>query len=113
MTDFFTKIKDLNISEKYFYQRPSSSWVLAGVPNVEIKIYRIRSVPIGAGIVTLPKHIRNSRSVINLTHRQGEKKFPYTDNLCLFRCLGLHRGADNRTIEQQLSILVNIDTKKL
>ena len=99
MVDFFTKIKNLNIAEKYFYQRPSSSWVLAGVPNIEIKIYRIRSTPIGAGIVDLPKHIRNSRSIMSLTHRQGKKQFPYTDNLCLFRCLALYRGADDRALE--------------
>ena len=84
MNDFYEKIKNLNIAEKYFYQRPSSSWVLAGVPSIEIKVYRIRSIPIGAGVVTLPKHIRNSRSVINLTHRRGDKQFPYTNNLSLF-----------------------------
>ena len=27
------------------------------------------------------------------------KKLPYTDNLCLFRCLGLHFGADVRALE--------------
>ena len=100
MEFFFEKIKNLNIAEKYFYERPSSAWVLAGAPNVEIKIYRLLSIPIGSGIVILPKHISNSRSIINLTHRQGNKKLPYTDNLCLFRCLGLHRGADVRAIEK-------------
>ena len=68
------KIKNFDVAEKYFYQRPSSSWVLAGVPNVEIKIYRIRSILIGAGIVTLTKYITNSSSIISLTHRCGYKK---------------------------------------
>ena len=99
MEKFFEKIKDKNIAEKYFYQRPSSPWVIVGVPNVEIKIYRLRSVPIGVGIVILPKFLKNSRSIINLTHRQGNKKFPYTDNLCLFRCLALHHGTDARGLE--------------
>ena len=67
MDKFFEKIKDLNISEKYFYQRPTSSWVIACVPNVEIKIYRIRSNPIGTGFVTLPKHIRNSRPICSFS----------------------------------------------
>ena len=67
MEKFFEKIKDLNIAEKYFYQRPTSSWVIAGVPNVEIKMYRIRSIPIGTGFVTLPKHIRNSRSICSFS----------------------------------------------
>ena len=33
MAEFLTKIKELNIGEKYFYQRPSLSWVLAGGPT--------------------------------------------------------------------------------
>ena len=91
--------KDLNISEKYFYQRPSSSLVLVNVPNVEIKIYRIRSIQIGSGVDISPKHIGNSRSVISITDLRGRKHFPYTDNLCLFRCLGLNFGADVEALD--------------
>ena len=39
------------------------------------------------------------RSVGELTHCQGNKKFPYTDNLCLFRSLAHHFGADSRALE--------------
>ena len=99
MTDFFNKIKDLNIGEKYFYKRPSLSWVLAGVPNIEIKIYRIRSIPMGAGVVVLPNHLKKSRSIISLTHRRRKKKLHYTDNLCLFRYLAVHFGTDVEALE--------------
>ena len=72
---------------------------MAGVPNIEIEVYRIRSIPIGAGVVTLPKFLRNSPSIIPLIHRQGKKQFPCIDNLCLFRCLGLQFGADVEAVE--------------
>ena len=47
----------------------------------------------------MPKHIKSSRSIINLAHLQGRKKFPYANNLCLFRCLALHFGADVEALE--------------
>ena len=34
-----------------------------------------------------------------MTHRRGYKKFPYTDNLCLFRCLAVYSGTDVRALE--------------
>ena len=39
MTNFFNKISSLDLANKYYMQRPSSGWVLAGVPNIEIRIY--------------------------------------------------------------------------
>ena len=49
MNDFFVKISGLDIANRYYMQRPSSGWVLAGVPNLEIRIYRLNNIPIGAG----------------------------------------------------------------
>ena len=49
MNDFFAKMSGLDIANRYYMQRPSSGWVLAGVPNLEIRIYRLNNIPIGAG----------------------------------------------------------------
>ena len=88
MTTLFNKISSLDIANRYYMQRPSSGWVLAGVPNIEIRIYRFHNIPIGAGTV-LPPHIKRSKSIIGLTHSQGKRTRPYEDNFCLFRCLAL------------------------
>jgi hypothetical protein len=45
--------------------------------------------PIGARVV-LPDHILKNRAVVALV---GGYHGPYTDNLCFFRCLAVHRGA--------------------
>ena len=50
MTTFFNKILSLQLTDKYYFQRPSSGWVLAGLPNLEIRVMRLRGVPIGAGV---------------------------------------------------------------
>ena len=55
MTDFYNKILSLDLTDKYYFQRPSLGLVLAGLPNLEIRVMRLTGVPIGAG-VQLPAH---------------------------------------------------------
>ena len=69
----------------YYMQRPSSGWVLAGLPNVDIQVMRMPGIPIGAG-VQLPGHIKKSKSIDGQTDDIAHKQ-PFVDNLCLFRCL--------------------------
>ena len=97
MTDFFDRILSLNLTEKYYFQRPSSGWVLVGLPNMEIRVMRIRDVPIGAG-VPLPAYIKSSKSIVSLTHSKNNG-YDFNDNLCMFRCLALHFGASIRSLE--------------
>ena len=52
-----------------YMQRPSSGWVLAGLPNVEIQVMRMPGIPIGAG-VQLPGYIKKSKSIVGLTHEE-------------------------------------------
>ena len=35
---FFDRILSLNLTEKYYFQRPSSGWVLVGLPHMEIRV---------------------------------------------------------------------------
>ena len=98
MTDFFNKILSLDLADKYYFQRPSSGWVLAGLPNIEIRLMRLTGVPIGAGI-ELPPHIRRSKSIVSLT-RDEAHGYEYNNNLCIFRCLVLHFGASVHALEQ-------------
>ncbi len=80
MDNFFQKILDINIKNRYYCQRPGSGWILAAMPNVEIKIMRLRGIPIGTGEgVELPAFIKNSRSVISLTHHYNRKN-AFADN---------------------------------
>ena len=44
--------------------------------------------------VVLPDHILKNKAVVVLV---GGSHGPYTDNLCSFRCLAVHRGAPNVT----------------
>ena len=97
MTNFFKKILSFDLADKYYFQRPSSGWILAGLPNLEIKIMRIRGVPIGAGI-QLPSDVIRSRWIFGLTHHETQG-YAFEDNLCFFRCLAYHLGSSLRCLE--------------
>ena len=85
--NLFNKIVSLDLGETYYLRRPTSGWVLAGLPNIQIRVMRMHDIPIGAG-VTLPLHIRQSKSIIGLTHHK-KRGYVYNDKLCLFRCIAL------------------------
>ena len=47
LTSFLKRIADLDLATNYYLKKPSSSWVLAGLTNVEISITDMKDVPIG------------------------------------------------------------------
>ena len=66
--------------------RPDTKWVFVNHFNVDIKIILDRQPLLGTG--PLPDWLRNlahSRSMLALD--------TYKDNLCLWRCIAVHRGA--------------------
>jgi hypothetical protein len=69
-------------------QRPDTKWVVHLLINVTFYVNKLFDLPIGARVV-LPDHILKNKAVVALvTGAHG----PYTDNLCFFRCLAVHRG---------------------
>ena len=67
MTVFLNKILSLDLGEKYYFQRPSSGWVLAGLSNLEIKIMRICVVCLVCWYPTPISCKKTSRSIVCLT----------------------------------------------
>ena len=66
--------------------RPNTKWVFENFFNVDVKVVLDRKPLVGTG--PLPNWLRNlahSRAMVSLD--------VYNDNLCLFRCLAVHRGA--------------------
>ena len=47
ITSLMERIIDLNLAENYYLKRPSSGWVLAGLTNVEIKVFFLKNVLLG------------------------------------------------------------------
>jgi len=67
-------------------ERPSTKWVFENFFNVDVKVVLDRQPLVGTG--PLPDWLRNlahSRVMVSLD--------VYNDNLCLWRCLAVHRGA--------------------
>ena len=52
-------------------------------------------------VKVLPPHIKRNTSIIGLETDGKYKGRPYADNMCLFRCLGLHLGRDVKTLYEE------------
>ena len=93
---FLERIKVPDILKWALSQRPNSDWVVEHVTNATIVVNRILQHPIGCVGIVLPPHVKRSMSIIGLD--KDYHSIPYVDNLCLFRCLGLHLGHDPKTL---------------
>ena len=44
---FIKKVCDLDLQTNAYLKKPSSSWILAGITNIEIWIFQMKDIPIG------------------------------------------------------------------
>ena len=90
---FLELIAESDIQQWAITQRPDSDWVCEHVTNVTFFINRIAQHPIGCVGVALPDYVKNNKAVVGL-EKDHHRNAIYIDNLCLFRCLGLHLGRE-------------------
>ena len=67
--------------------RPNTKWVFQRHMFVDLKVILDRQ-PLQIGLGRLPDWLRKKHEVISLD--------TYNDNLCLFRCIAVHRGANKQ-----------------
>ena len=103
--DFLERIRETDVLQWAINQRPDSAWVCELVTNVTFFGNRIIDHPIGCvGMMFLPSYIKKKKSIIGLETEPNHNK-RYNDNLCLFRCLALHRRCDLRRLEPAVKTL--------
>ena len=101
---FLERIRETDVLQWAINQRPDSAWVCELVTNVTFFVNRIIDHPIGCvGMTALPMYIKN-KAIIGL-EKEGNNNKRYSDNLCLFRCLALHRGCESRRLEPAVKTL--------
>ena len=86
-----------------FAQRPDSVWVVEIVINATFSFNKIVDHTIGCVNATFPSYLKHNKAVITI-ERDTHNKL-YNDNLCLFRCLALHRGANIHRLEPSVTKL--------
>ena len=96
---FLERIHQPDILQWAIAQRPNSDWVCEMATNVTFFINRIEDHPIGCVGLVIPAYVKNNKSIIALEKDHHGR--PYVDNLCLFRCLGLHLGRDVTTLYEE------------
>ena len=81
--------------------RPDTKWRLELITNIRVKIYNT-NFALGAVNDPLPAFVIKHKSIISLV-KDPVTDHPYKDNLCLFRCLCLHRhGSTDKTKVNEL-----------
>ena len=73
------------------------------VTNVTFFINCIVHHPIGCVGVNLPDYVKRNKAIVGL--EKDDHKAIYRDNLCLFRCLALHKGCDVHRLEATVATL--------
>ena len=95
--NFLERIKEPDILKWALSQRPNSDWVVELVTNATIFVNRILQHPIiGCVGIVLPPHVKFNKALTAVEKDHHSR--PYVDNLCLFRCLGLHLGHDPKAL---------------
>ena len=89
---FLERIHEQDILQWAIAQRPNSDWICVSVTNVTFFVNKILQHPIGCVGVSLPTYLKHNKAIVGLEKDHYSK--PYFDNLCLFRCLGLHLCRD-------------------
>ena len=96
---FLERIHQPDILQWAIAQRPNSDWVCERVTNATFFVNKIVQHPIGCVGVILPDYVTNNKAIVGLA--KDEHGAIYNDNLCLFRCLGLHLGRDVTTLYEE------------
>ena len=92
---FLEELSRHDMLEYIRQQRPDTKWVVHLLTNVTFYVNKLFDHPIGARVV-LPDHILKNKAVVDLV---GGSNGAYTDSLCFFRCLAVHRGAPLTNVE--------------
>ena len=103
--DFLERIRETDVLQWAINQRPDSAWVCEIVTNVTFFVNHIIDHPIGCvGMIPLPVYIKKNKAVIGLETEPNHNK-RYSDKLCVFRCLALHRGCDRYRLDPAVKTL--------
>ena len=89
---FLQRVRLPDVLQWVVAQRSDSVWVVEIVTNATFFVNKIVDHPIGCVSATLPPYLKHNKAVITL-ERDPHNKL-YNDNMCIFRCLALHRGAN-------------------
>ena len=102
--EFLEHIRETDVLQWAIVERPDSAWVCELVTNATIFFNHIIDHPIGCVGLTLPAYVKNNKAVIGLEREPNNSK-SYAGNLCLFRCMALHRGSDIFRLEPAVKTL--------
>ena len=104
------KITRIDIIEQARAIRPTTAWTLAFITNIQYNTF-LTDFPLGQAI-ELPTYIKNHKHLRNFIYDKNRKE-PYQDNLCFFRCLKVHLNNQNKNIKDYLKMWLNFTNTQI
>lgn len=95
---FLEELENTDILDHVRKQKPNSKYTVQAIMATSFYIYPV-GFHIGCCSEDLPQATLYNKHIYCLQSDPLRKK-PYTDNLCFFRCLALHKGATLLTLEE-------------
>ncbi len=83
------KLAELDTFKEMSKARPDTKWRLVLLTNIRYKLF-ITDFTLGSHKIYLPEHIKHNHSIVPLD-KDPVNFHEYTDNLCAFRSLCLHK----------------------
>ncbi|XP_025085055.1 uncharacterized protein LOC112558684 isoform X2 [Pomacea canaliculata] len=97
--DFVNQVQDHDALEHAQNERPDSKVAVEAIMSTSFYVNPIADFPIGCCTDdALPEYIQNNKSLHTLQTDQNHGQ-AYRDNLCFFRALALHRGANVHSLQ--------------
>ncbi|KAL5019000.1 hypothetical protein ScPMuIL_004722, partial [Solemya velum] len=99
------RLSEIDFTTYFIRNRPSTAWKPYLFTNIRISVYGLQYA-LGCPNQLLPDYIAQNKS-LHALQRDDRTQVHFTDHLCAFRCLALHRGYDLRNLEQAVVTLLN------
>ncbi|KAJ8307836.1 hypothetical protein KUTeg_014619 [Tegillarca granosa] len=96
------RLQKLNVTDYILQQRPNSKWKPILITNVRFCLFHL-NYSLGQVKGQLPAHIESCKAIVCLN--KDRKGVPYKDKLCAFRCLAVHLGYQNHSLESEAKSL--------
>ena len=92
MEEVVSQLSAKDVQASTLRSRPNTNWRLHALTNMTFYLYKMPGVGrVGDGRKNYPKQLKDNPHVIGLYTNPKTGKM-YEDQLCMFRCLALHRS---------------------
>ena len=94
LSSMIQRLNDIDVHTYAINGRPSTKWRFHMLTNVTFKATLIKDVVLGCRRIEIPEFLTGRRDLLCLLQNYNTRE-KYTDNLCMFRAIAMHKALKN------------------